>query len=113
MAKENSGCGYDRIAGALPKLAMRFRIKTCAVSTQALKRTSPNAANEPLERSHPFPQRRARRTGLLTCKALATYYLLFAMKVETRRLHLAGVARHRTEAAESTRLQRASTGILT
>src|ERR1044072_8053668 len=105
MARENSGWGYARIVGALANLGHQ-------VSDQAvgniLKRYG----------IAPAPQRKQKTTWkefiqthmavlagtdfftveVLTWRRLMTYYVLFFLHLETRRVTLAGVTRHPTEA---------------
>ncbi len=104
MAKENPGWGYDRIVGALANLGH-------IVSDQTV-------GNVP--RRHglaPAPKRSQNTTWkdfitshmavlagvdfftveVLTWRGLATYYVLFFLHLETRRVSLAGITRHPTE----------------
>src|SRR5918995_115281 len=104
MARENSGWGYDRIAGALANLGH-------AVSDQTVGNVL---------RRHgiaPAPKRSQTTTWkdfiashmsvlagidfftveVLTWRGLATYYVLFFLHLETRRVALGGITRHPTE----------------
>jgi hypothetical protein len=101
MAKENPGWGYDRIVGALANLGH-------AVSDQTVGNVL---------RRHgipPAPQRRHTTTWpafirahwavlagtdffsveLFTLRGLVTFYVLFFMHVESRKVHIAGVTSH-------------------
>jgi putative transposase len=104
MARENSGWGYDRIAGALANLGH-------AVSDQTVGNVL---------RRHgiaPAPKRSETTTWkdfitahmavlagmdfftaeVLTWRGPATYYVLFFIQLETRRVTLAGMTQHPTE----------------
>jgi putative transposase len=105
MARENSAWGYDRIAGALANLGHDI---------------SPQAIGNVLKRHGiaPAPKRSQNTTWkdfiaahmavlagmdfftveVLTWRGLATYYVLFFLHLETRRVTLAGITRHPTEA---------------
>ena len=101
MAKENSGWGYDRIVGALSNLGY-------SVSDQTVGN---------ILRRHgiaPAPKRSQTTTWkdfiaaqmavlagidfftveVLTWRGLATYYVLFFVQLESRRVHLAGITKH-------------------
>jgi transposase InsO family protein len=105
MAQENSSWGYDRIAGALANLGHH-------VSGQTIGN---------ILRRHgiaPAPKRSQNTTWkdflaahmsvlagtdfftveVLTWRGLATYYVLLFLHLETRRVTLAGITRHPTEA---------------
>ncbi len=104
MARENSGWGYDRIAGALANLGHEISDQTVA---NVLRR----------HRIAPAPKRSQTTTWkdfiashmavlagtdfftveVLTWRGLATYYVLFVIQLETRRVTLAGITRHPTE----------------
>jgi transposase len=103
MARENSGWGYDRIVGALANLGHRVSDQT--VDNVRRRYGIP-----------PTPKRRQETTGkefvsahmavltgvdfftveVLTWRGLATYYVLFVLQLETRRITLAGITRHPT-----------------
>src|SRR4051794_3477934 len=104
MARENSGWGYDRIAGALANLGHEVSDQTVG---NVLRRHG----------IAPAPKRRqttawkdfiaahmAVLAGMdfftaevLTWRGPATYYVLFVIQLETRRVTLAGMTRHPTE----------------
>ena len=104
MARENSGWGYDRIAGALKNLGHCVSDQTVG---NVLRRFG----------IAPAPKRRLQTTWadfirshmavlagidfftveVLTWRGLATYYLLFFLHLETRRVTLAGMTQHPTE----------------
>jgi putative transposase len=105
MARENSGWGYDRIVGALANLGHKVSDQTVG---NILKRYG----------IAPAPQRKQKTTWkefiqahmavlagtdfftveVLTWHGLVTYYVLFFLHLETRRVTLAGITRHPTEA---------------
>jgi len=104
LARENSGWGYDRIVGALAILGHRVSDQTVA---NILRRFG----------IPPAPKRRQQTSWadfirshmavlagidfftveVLTWRGLATYYVLFFLHLETRRVTLAGITRHPTE----------------
>jgi len=104
MAKENSGWGYDRIAGALSNLGH-------SVSDQTIGNVL---------RRHDIPPAPARKTRttwaefirshravlaatdflsveVLTLGGLVTYYILFFIHIETRKVVIAGITQHPNE----------------
>ena len=105
LARENSGWGYDRIVGALANLGHQVSDQTVG---NTLKRYG----------IAPAPQRKHKTTWkkfirapmavlagtdffaveVLTWRGLVTYYVLFFLHLETRRVTLAGITRHPTEA---------------
>ena len=105
MAQENSGWGYDRIVGALANLGHCISDQTVG---NVLKRHG----------IAPAPKRSQKTTWkefisahmavlagtdfftveVLTWRGLVTYYVLFFLHLETRRVTLAGITRHPTEA---------------
>ena len=104
FARENSGWGYDRIAGALANLGHEISDQTVG---NVLRRHGIG----------PAPRRSQTTTWkdfiaahmavlagidfftaeVLTWRGLATYYVLFVIQLETRRVTLAGFTRHPTE----------------
>ena len=104
MARENSGWGYDRIAGAVAILGHRVSDQTVG---NILRRFG----------IAPAPKRRRQMSWtdfirspmavlagidfftveVLTWRGLATYYVLFFLHLETRRVTLAGITQHPTE----------------
>ncbi|HZO54275.1 MAG TPA: integrase core domain-containing protein [Bryobacteraceae bacterium] len=100
---ENSGWGYDRIVGALANLGHRVSDQTVGNVLQrygippALKRS------EKTSWKNFISAHMAVLTGVdfftvevLTWRGLATYYVLFFLQLETRRVTLAGITRHPT-----------------
>jgi putative transposase len=104
FARENTGWGYDRIAGALTNLGHRISDQTVGnilrrsgVAPAPKRRQNTNWAD--FIRSH-----MAVLAGIdfftvevLTWHGLKTYYVLFFLHLETRRVTLAGITRHPTE----------------
>ncbi|MEO8663496.1 MAG: helix-turn-helix domain-containing protein [Bryobacteraceae bacterium] len=103
FARQNSGWGYDRIVGALANLGHAVSDQTVG---NVLRRYG----------IAPAPKRRQNTTWkdfiashmdvlsgtdfftveVLTWRGLATYYVLFFIHLETRRVSLAGLTRHPT-----------------
>jgi putative transposase len=103
LARENSSWGYDRISGAITNLGHKVSDQTVGNVlrrhgiTPAPKRSQTTAWKDFIA-SHV-----AVITGMnfftveiLTWRGLITYYILFAIQLETRRVMLAGVTRHPT-----------------
>ncbi len=104
MARENPGWGYDRIVGALANMGYALSDQTVG---NILRRHGIS----------PAPKRSANTTWkdfiaahmavmagtdfftveVLTWHGLVTYYVLFFLHLETRRVSLAGLTRHPTE----------------
>jgi putative transposase len=104
MARENTSWGYDRIAGALKNLGHNISDQTVGNILRrfgiapAPKRGQQTTWAEFI-RSH-----LAVLAGIdfftvevLTWRGLATYYVLFFLHLETRRVTLAGITQHPTE----------------
>lgn len=104
MARENPGWGYDRIVGALSNLGHKLSDQTVGNILRrhgiapAPKR-SQNTSWKDFIAAH-----MAVLAGVdfftvevLTWRGLATYYVLFFLHLETRRVSLAGFTRHPTE----------------
>ena len=103
MARENSGWGYDRIVGALANLGHRVSDQTVG---NVLRRygipPAPRRSQKTTWREF-ISAHLAVLTGVdfftvevLTWRGLATYYVLFFLQLETRRVTLAGITRHPT-----------------
>jgi putative transposase len=105
MARDNTGWGYDRIVGALSNLGYRISDQTVG---NILKRhgiapapkRSQNTTWKEFIRSH-----MAVLAGIdfftvevLTWRGLVTYYVLFFIHLESRRVSLAGMTRHPDQA---------------
>jgi transposase InsO family protein len=101
IAKENPSWGYDRIVGAMTNLAYKVSDQTVA---NILKRHDiPPAPKRKLNTSWKdfIRAHMAVMVGtdfftveVLTLKGLKTYYVLFFLHLESRRICLAGVTRH-------------------
>ena len=104
LARDNSSWGYDRIAGALSNPGHKVSDQTVG---NILRRhgiaPAPNRSRttswKEFIRTH-----MAVLSGMdfftvevLTWRGLVTYYVLFVIQLETRRVILAGMARHPTE----------------
>src|SRR3954467_5700232 len=104
MARENSGWGYDRIAGALKNLGHDVSDQTVG---NVLRRFGIAPAPKRRQQMNWAQFIRAHMAVLagidfftvevLTWRGLATYYVLFFLHLETRRITLAGITRHPTE----------------
>jgi len=103
MARENSGWGYDRIVGALANLGHRVSDQTVG---NVLRRygipPAPRRSQKTTWKEF-ISALMAVLTGVdfftvevLTWRGLATYYVLFFLQLETRRVTLAGITRHPT-----------------
>ena len=103
MASENGDWGYDRIVGALAKLGF-------AISDQTVGNVLQRHGLRPApERKHTTTWATFIRTHLallagtdfftaevLTLRGLKTYYVLFFIHLESRRVDIAGITVHRT-----------------
>ena len=103
MARENSGWGYDRIVGALANLGHRVSDQTVGNVLRrygippAPQRSQKTTWNEFIRRHMDVLAGTDFFTvEVLTWRGLATYYVLFFLHLETRRVSLAGVTRHPT-----------------
>ena len=104
MARENSGWGYDRIVGALANLGHEISDQTVG---NVLKRHGIGPAPKRSQITTWKDFIRAHMAVLagvdfftvevLTWRGLVTYYVLFFIHLESRRVCLAGVTRHPTE----------------
>jgi len=103
FARENSGWGYDRIAGALANLGHSVSDQTVGnilrrYGIQPAPKRSQNTTWKDFIASH-----MAVLAGtdfftveVLTWRGLATYYVLFFIHLESRRVSLAGLTKHPT-----------------
>ena len=101
MAKENSGWGYDRIVEALSNLGYSASDQTVG---NILRRHSiapaPRGSQTTTWKDF-IAAHIAVLAGIdfftvevLTWRGLATYYVLFFVQLESRRVHLAGITKH-------------------
>jgi putative transposase len=105
MARENLGWGYDRIVGALANLGHVVSDQTVG---NILRRHGLAPAHKRSQNTNWkdfIASHMAVLAGVdfftvevLTWQGLATYYVLFFLHLETRRVSLAGITRHPTEA---------------
>ena len=103
FARENSGWGYDRIVGALANLGHPVSDQTVGnilrrYGIQPAPKRSQNTTWKDFIASH-----MAVLAGtdfftveVLTWRGLATYYVLFFIHLESRRVNLAGLSKHPT-----------------
>ena len=104
MARENCDWGYDRIAGALKNLGYSVSDQTVG---NILRRSGIPPApkrRQHMSWAHFIRTHMAVLAGIdfftvevLTWRGLATYYVLFFLHLETRRVTLAGITQHPTE----------------
>ena len=101
MARENSGWGYDRIVGALANLGHRL-------SDQTVKNILRRHGIAPAPKRSQITSWKdflvAHMNVLAGCdfftvevlswRGLVTYYVLFFIHLESRRVHVAGITRH-------------------
>jgi len=105
IAKENSDWGHDRIVGAMANLGYRLSDQTVGNILQrhgippapARKRTTTwadfiRAHMAVLVRTDFFS------VEVLTLRGLVTYYVLFFIRLESRRVEVAGITQHPNEA---------------
>jgi transposase InsO family protein len=104
MARENSGWGYDRIVGAIANLGhvvsdqtvgnilRRYGIAPAPKRSQSTTWKQFIAAHMEVLAGTDFFT-----VEVLTWRGLVTYYVLFFLHLETRRVTLAGLTRHPTE----------------
>ena len=104
MAKENSGWGYDRIVGALANLGhvvsdqivgnvlRRYGIAPAPKRSQGTTWKDFIAAHMAVLAGIDFFT-----VEVLTWRGLATYYFLFFIHLETRRMTIVGTTKHSTE----------------
>ena len=104
MARENSGWGYDRIAGALANLGHNVSDQTVGNVLRGHGiAPAPNRSQTTAWKDF-IAAHMAVLAGMdfftaevLTWRGPATYYVLFVIQLETRRVTLAGITRHPTE----------------
>ncbi len=104
LAKENRSWGYDRIVGALANLGYRVSDQTVG---NILKRYGLAPAPERKKTTTWKDFIRTHRDLLAatdfftaevwTFRGLATYYILFFIRINTREIHVAGMTRHPNE----------------
>ena len=104
FARENSGWGYDSIVGALANLGHQISDQTVGNILRrndvapAPKRSETTTWKEFIRRHMDVLAGTDFFTvEVLTWRGLVTYYVLFFLHLETRRVSLAGITRHPTE----------------
>ena len=104
MAQENKGWGYDRIAGALSNLG--YTVSDQTIGNILNRHGLPPAPKRSQSTSWRdfIAAHMAVLAGadfftveVLTWRGLVTYYVLFFLHLESRRVTLAGITRHPTE----------------
>ena len=103
FARENSGWGYDRIVGALANLGHTVSDQTVGnmlrrYGIQPAPQRSQNTSWKDFIASHlaVLAGTDFFTVEVLTWRGLATYYVLFFIHLESRRVSLAGLTRHPT-----------------
>jgi len=104
MASENPGWGYDRIVGALSNLGQKLSDQSVGNILRrhgippAPKRSGSTAWKDFIA-AHMAVLAGADffTVEVLTWRGLTTYYVLFFLHLESRRVSLAGITRHPTE----------------
>src|SRR4029079_6024818 len=103
FARENSGWGYDRIVGALANLGHTVSDQTVGnilrrYGIQPAPKRSQNTTWKDFITSHMAVLAATDffTVEVLTWRGLATYYVLFFIHLESRRVNLAGLTEHPT-----------------
>jgi putative transposase len=109
MVRENPGWGYDRIVGALANLGHEISDQTVG---NILKRHSVPTAPERKHTTNWADFIRAHMAVLtgtdffslevLTLRGLVTYYVLFFIHLESRKVEIAGITRHPDARSQTT-----------
>jgi putative transposase len=104
LARENSGWGYDRIAGALEVLGHHVSDQTVGNILRRFGIAPAPKRRQQMSWADFIRSHMAVLAGIgfftvevLTWRGLATYYVLFFLHLETRRVTLAAITRHPTE----------------
>jgi transposase len=104
MARENPSWGYDRIVGALSNLGQKISDQTVGNILRRhgippARKRSGNTTWKDFIAAHMAVLAGADffTVEVLTWRGLVTYYVLFFLHLETRRVSLAGITRHPTE----------------
>jgi hypothetical protein len=104
LARENSGWGYDRIAGALDNLGHRVSDQTVGNILRRFGIAPAPKRRQQISWADFIRSHMAVLAGIdfftaevLTWRGLATYYVLFFLHLETRRITLAGITQHPME----------------
>src|ERR1700751_3317436 len=104
MARENCGWGYDRIAGALQNLGHNISDQTVGNILRRYGIAPAPKRRQQVNWAHFIRSHMAVLAGIdfftvevLTWRGLVTYYVLFFLHLETRRVTLAGITSHPVE----------------
>src|SRR5260370_36822841 len=104
LARENTGWGYDRIAGALNNLGHYISDQTVGNVLRRFGVAPAPKRRQQLKWADFIRSHMAILAGVdfftvevLTWRGLKTYYVLFFLHLETRRVTIAGITRHPTE----------------
>jgi putative transposase len=104
MARENPSWGYDRIVGALSNLGQKLSDQTVGnilrrYGIPPARKRSGNTTWKDFIAAHMAVLAGADffTVEVLTWRGLVTYYVLFFLHLETRRVSLAGITWHPTE----------------
>jgi transposase InsO family protein len=104
MARENTAWGYDRIAGALNNLGHCISDQTVGNVLRRFGVAPAPKRRQQMKWADFIRSHMAVLAGIdfftvevLTWRGLATYYVLFFLHLETRRVTVAGITRHPTE----------------
>src|SRR3954447_13543647 len=104
MAQENGSWGYDRIAGALANLGHQLSdqtigniLKRHGIAPAPKRSQSTNWKDFIATHMAVLAGTDFFTAEVLTWRGLATYYVLFFLHLETRRVTLAGITPHPTE----------------
>jgi len=105
MAKENSDWGYDRIVGAMANLGYRLSDQTVGNILHRNGITPAPARKRTTTWADFIRVHMAVLAGtdffsveVLTLRGLVTYYVLFFIRLESRRVEIAGITQHPNEA---------------
>jgi putative transposase len=104
MARENSDWGYDRIAGALQNLGHSISDQTVGNILRRFGIAPASKRSQQMNWKDFIRQHMAVMAGIdfftvevLTWRGLVTYYVLFFLQLETRRVTIAGITNHPNE----------------
>ena len=105
MAKENSDWGYDRIVGAMANLGYRLSDQTVGnilhrngISPAPARKRTTTWADFIRVHMAVLAGTDVFSVEVLTLRGLVTYYVLFFIRLESRRVEVAGITQHPNEA---------------
>ena len=105
MAKENSDWGYDRIVGAMANLGYRLSDQTVGnilhrngISPAPTRKRTTTWADFIRVHMAVLAGTDFFSVEVLTLRGLVTYYVLFFIRLESRRVEVAGITQHPNEA---------------